>query len=389
MTKRLRIIIIVLLSILAVLIIGVAIIAFMPTSESSLDLNAKLSELVGVVEVRSSVQDQFSQVNDGFILKAIMQLQTKEESRARLDLSTGSIVRLGQQTIFSLDPPTAGSGGVLSRIELQVGRVWIILKGGSLDVNTPSGLASVRGSYMSVWVEPITNRITVCCLEGSCRYKNAAGAVDMISGQKIVSSDPNIAPTIEKMDQTDIKSWLDNSPESAVIVPQILTLMASSTPSLTPDFTPTGINTHSTTFTHTPTSTPTLTSTPCLETYTPTQTYTPTATEYTPSPPGKTPTPTVTNTPTKTPTLTRTPCLGTYTPTLNSQLTATQTYTPTATKYVPAPPVNTPTPTQPAPPPPTATQPPPPPPTATQPPPPPPTATQPPPPPTPTTAPYP
>src|SRR4030066_375291 len=167
LSKRLRISIIVLLSVLTVLSIAVAIIAFLPSSASGLDLSAKLSELVGVVEVRNGAQDKFNQVNEGFVLKAIMQLQTKEGSRARLDLSTGSIVRLGQNTIFSLDPPTASSGGVLSRIELQVGRVWIILKGGSLDVNTPSGLASVRGSYMSVWVEPITNRITVCCLERS------------------------------------------------------------------------------------------------------------------------------------------------------------------------------------------------------------------------------
>ena len=268
-SKRLRISIIVLLSVLTVLTIAVAIIAFLPSSASGLDLSAKLSELVGVVEVRNGAQDKFSQVNEGFVLKAIMQLQTKEESRARLDLSTGSIVRLGQNTIFSLDPPTASSGGVLSRIELQVGRVWIILKGGSLDVNTPSGLASVRGSYMSVWVEPITNRITVCCLEGTCRYKNAAGAVEMTSGQKIVSSDTNILPTVEKMDQTDIKSWIDNSPESAVIIPRVSYLVASSTPSLTPDAT---LATNSTS-TLTPTATPTITSTPCLGTYTPTATF--------------------------------------------------------------------------------------------------------------------
>ncbi|OGO61792.1 MAG: hypothetical protein A2032_00825 [Chloroflexi bacterium RBG_19FT_COMBO_49_13] len=378
-SKRLRISIIVLLSVLTVLTIAVAIIAFLPSSASGLDLSAKLSELVGVVEVRNGAQDKFSQVNEGFVLKAIMQLQTKEESRARLDLSTGSIVRLGQNTIFSLDPPTASSGGVLSRIELQVGRVWIILKGGSLDVNTPSGLASVRGSYMSVWVEPITNRITVCCLEGTCRYKNAAGAVEMTSGQKIVSSDTNILPTVEKMDQTDIKSWIDNSPESAVIIPRVSYLVASSTPSLTPDAT---LATNSTS-TLTPTATPTITSTPCLGTYTPTatfqftptQTYTPTATNTVPPLPGASPTATVTNTPTPTPT--STPCLGAYSPTVNYYSTPTgtktPTFTPTRTRVAPPSPLYTPT--EPGSQPPTATEPPPPPPTSTEPPPPPPTPT--------------
>jgi len=388
LSKRLRISIIVLLSVLTVLSIAVAIIEFLPSSASGLDLSAELSELVGVVEVRNGAQDKFNQVNEGFVLKAIMQLQTKEESRARLDLSTGSIVRLGQMTVFSLDTPTESSGGVLSRIELQVGRVWIILKGGSLDVNTPSGLASVRGSYMSVWVERITNRITVCCLEGTCGYKNAAGAVEMTSGQKIVSSDTNILPTVEKMDQTDIKSWIDNSPESAVIIPRVSYLVASSTPSSTPSLMPDATLTTNSTSTLTPTVTPTLTSTPCLGTYaptatfqfTPTQTYTPTATNTVPPPPGASPTAMVTNTPTPTPT--STPCLGTYTPTVNYYLTPTATktptFTPTRTQFAPPPPLNTPT--EPGSQPPTATEPPPPPP---------PTSTEPPPLPTPTTNPYP
>jgi len=345
MTKRIRTLIIVLLSIGAVLFVGVAILAFIPSSASGIDLSARLSELVGVVEVRNSAQDKFNQVNEGFILKAIQQLQTEEESRARLDLSTGSIVRLGQRTIFSLDTPAADSGGVLSRIELQAGRVWVILKGGSLDVNTPGGLASVRGSYMSVWVETPSNRITVCCLEGYCRFENPGGSVEMTSGQKIVSSDPNIAPAIQGMDQTDFQTWINNSPESLPIVTQIYPLMVTSTPSLTPDIMPVTINTS----TWTPTPTPTLTSTPCLETPTPTQTYTPSATMYAGSTPYITASPTVSSTPTNSPTATRSPCLGTASPNLNLQSTSTQTYTPSATMYGTFVPMNTPTPTRPAP----------------------------------------
>ncbi len=83
---------------------------------------------------------------------------------------------------------------------------------------------------MSVWVEPKINRITICCLEGKCSYKNSAGDVEMTSGQKIISSDTNAVPPIEKMDQADVQSWLDNSPESAPIVAQISGLVVSSTP---------------------------------------------------------------------------------------------------------------------------------------------------------------
>lgn len=102
LSKRLSTRKVVLLSIIAILVIGLAIIATLPSVSRSQDLSALLSEMVGVVEVRNGGQDQYNQVNNGFLLKAIMQLQTKEESRVRLDLSTKSIVRLGKMTIFSL-----------------------------------------------------------------------------------------------------------------------------------------------------------------------------------------------------------------------------------------------------------------------------------------------
>ena len=281
-SKRLSIRKVVLLSITAVLVIAlvisVVIIATLPSGSKPLNLSAALSEIVGVVEVQNSAQDPYTPVNNGFVLKSTMQLQTKEESKVRLDLSSGSIVRLGQSTIFSLESQQAGAQGGLS-IGLQAGRVWIILKGGSLDVTTPAGVASVRGSYMSVWIEPNTNRITVTCLEGTCSYTNTAGVVELTSGQKIISSDTNIVPPIEKMDQTDIQSWLDNSPEAAAIVPLISSLLASSTPpaSSTPQ----------------PSSTPPLAPTSTIETATnaPTATTAPTLSPA----PSITPKPTATN----------------------------------------------------------------------------------------------
>jgi FecR protein len=341
LTKRLITRIIVLLSVVAILVIGMVIIATLPSGAKSLDISAQLSEILGIVEARNSAQDNFNQVSDGFILKSLMQLQTKQESRVRLDLSTGTIVRLGPVTIFSLDPPASGTGGVLSRIELQVGKVWIVLKGGSLDVNTPGGVASVRGSYLSVWVEPNTNRITVTCLEGHCGFKNNAGNVDLTSGQKIISTDANILPTIEMMNQADLQDWLDNCPEAAAIIPQIMPLLGLTTPTLTPTSTPTA--TPTSTPTSTPTATPNhnITATAYYRMLTATYSYLLTQT--------KTATPTVSPTPTYV---------------RHSLATNTPTEPPSGS--------NPPPPTQAPPPPPTQAPPPPPPPTQVPPPPPPP-----------------
>lgn len=234
LSKRAIILLVITLPIMAVLIVGLVLLATLPSIANVVDLSATLSELIGEVQVRDNPQDTFNQVDDGFILKTIMQLQTREKSRVRLDLSTGSIVRLGQNTIFSLDPPESGGDGALSRLELQVGRVWVVLKGGRLDVNTPGGLASVRGSYMSVWVKSGTNEIIICCLEGNCSYQNAGGIVNLTTGQKIISNDTNVKPAVQPMNQADIQDWQDNSPESSEIISQVAPLVVTSTPTITP-----------------------------------------------------------------------------------------------------------------------------------------------------------
>ncbi len=246
---------IVLLSILAVVVIGLVVIITLPSGASSSSLSAQLSEINGVVQVRDGAQSAYNQVNNGFLLNAVMQLQTKEESKVRLDLSTGSIVRLGPSTFFFLQSEQAAAGGVLTQIKLQAGRLWTILNGGSLEVNTPGGLASVRGSYLSVWVEAGTNQIAVSCLEGHCGFQDAAGSVQLTSGQKVISSNTNVLPAVEKMDQSDLQDWLNNCPEAAAIVPQVINLLATSTPTLA-----TTLSTETVTATPTPTSL--LTSTP-------------------------------------------------------------------------------------------------------------------------------
>jgi len=235
-----------------VVVVVVAIMTF-PSGAQNLDLNATLSEIVGNVGVRNTVQENYNPVDNGYILKMVQQLQTQEQSKVRLDLSTGSIVRLGQSTIFSLAQSQAGNSTGLSLLTIELGKMWIVLKGGSIDVKTPSGLASVRGSYMSVWVEPSTNIITEMCLEGHCSFQNNAGTVELTSAQKIISTDPNILPVVQPMDMADIQSWLDNCPEAADIIPTILPLIATDTPTATLEITPTLTATPTATLTPTPT----------------------------------------------------------------------------------------------------------------------------------------
>ena len=133
---------------------------------------ATLSELQGSVEIMNPGQTEVTPAGDGMTITEGGQIQTGEDGRVRLDLSTGTMIRLAPNTSFLLASNAETEDGLFTRIQLAAGRIWIVLTGGSMDVETPSGVASVRGSYMSVWVDPETEDVWVTCLEGWCQAEN-------------------------------------------------------------------------------------------------------------------------------------------------------------------------------------------------------------------------
>lgn len=141
------------------------------------------------------------------------------DSRARLDLEPdGTIVRIGPDTLFTLEALEQDTASPFARLELLFGQIWIILAAGSLEVQTPYGLAAVRGSYMSVAFDE-TQGMVVTCLEGHCSLANEAGTVELTGGQ--VSSIPQAgeAPSpAAEMDEGQFLEWQEASPEAVQLL---------------------------------------------------------------------------------------------------------------------------------------------------------------------------
>ena len=296
---------------------------------------AVLSELKGSVEIRNPQQPDFSPAAESGTLQVQGQVRTGSDGRARLDLSTGTIVRIAPNSQFTLQSNQQEDGGFITRLLMQTGRIWVILKGGQLEVETPSGMAAVRGSFMSVWIDPQTNDIWVACLEGWCQAGNPSGMIELIAaeGTVLYSFDPqgNVPPpppALRHLSQQDIDDFLANNPEASQVMNAIIAT-ASALPTLTPTFTPTVTPAATQILTSTPTQTPTRTVTPIF-----TATITPTRTTRPTSSPTVTPTrvPPSTSTPTRTPTVTSSPTsTPTRTSTVTSSPTSTATSSPTST----------------------------------------------------------
>jgi hypothetical protein len=228
------------------LVIVIVLASCKPTEVSP--LSAALSELTGTVDTKKAGEATFTPASADTVLEPNGQVQTGSDGRVRLDLSSGTIIRVGPSTFFTLIANDEVEGGLATRLKLDIGKVFIILNGGSADVETPSGVASVRGSYMKVEVNPETLDIYITCLEGDCSASNPAGSASFTNGQKVIlfHRDPDTGnwspPNVEPMTPEEFQEWLDNNPEAKDLFDQAMatvTALAKPTEAPTSTVTPT------------------------------------------------------------------------------------------------------------------------------------------------------
>jgi hypothetical protein len=190
------------------------------SNEETQPLSAIFSETIGAVAMKQADEAEFSEAGDGAVLNVDGQVQTGEDGRVRLDLSTGTIIRVTPSSVFTLVSNEEIEGGLLTKIKLEAGKIFIILKGGQADVETPSGVASVRGSYLKVEIDPVTGDIYITCLEGTCSATNPDGVqVIFTNGQRVTLFHQNSdgtwnSPLLGSMTLEEFEEWLENNNDS-------------------------------------------------------------------------------------------------------------------------------------------------------------------------------
>lgn len=297
-----------------------------------------LAEVVRVVETRVSAGAPFALAGAGQTLKAGAQIRTGQDSTARLDLDEGGFIRLASNTLVTVAMLPSAKDDPLIRLRLAAGKIWVSLDGGGMEVETPSGVGALRGSYAEFEYWPATSNnpagdlMVVRCLEGMCGMQGPAVTLMILGNLELATLTTNgQPPSRAALGLAAMDEFVQNNPESAGLT---LTLTApgpvtSVTPTATGSATPSP--TSSATATKSPTATPTKTVSPA-STVTRTRTSMPTATISSTPVVSFTPTPTVTSTRTPPVSLTPTPTV-TISPTRTGTTahTATPSATPTLT----------------------------------------------------------
>jgi hypothetical protein len=216
---------------------------------------ATVKEVSGTSEIRQPTDAAFSAAAVGMNLEQNGTIRTGADGRVRLDLSTGTIIRIAPSSLFTF---VSGASRNPAQFKLDLGAIFTILNGGSVEVDTPSGQASVQGSYLGVTLDPATGDVIVTCLEGHCSAKNNAGIVDLTTGQMTSLKRPDPAtgqyqiPLVGPMTAAEYQRWMDNSLEAGQAFDLSATLTAAA-----PTSAATGTPTETPTATGTPTDTPT------------------------------------------------------------------------------------------------------------------------------------
>jgi LysM repeat protein len=193
---------------------------------------ATVSEVLNIVEVKVFAEANFTPVQDGAVMGVGGQVRTGASSRARVDLSEGAIVRLGADSVFTVEALTDSGGGPFMLVKLELGKLWASLTGGSLQVITPVGVASVRGSFAVFEYnpgnpdDPSDDVLILDCIEGECNVQNSA--VDEQAGnlQRIVLGSGGQQVTRVALTGQDVLDFAAINPDVADAIAATLTAAA-------------------------------------------------------------------------------------------------------------------------------------------------------------------
>ncbi len=140
-------------------------------------LRVSVGEVTAPVALRLPGAAEFEAVAVGAEVPAGGQVQTGVDGQARLDFADGTHLRLAANTQFGL-PPTLPPVG-RTQVKLEAGKLWASLLGGTLQVETPSGFATLTGAFAVFEylpgdpATPTDDIVIISCLTGVCTLLTA------------------------------------------------------------------------------------------------------------------------------------------------------------------------------------------------------------------------
>lgn len=185
--------------------------------------SAQISEIKSDVNKRETETVDWQSAAEGDEINAGGGVRTGDESRVRIDISDGTIVRIAPNTEFTLLELSPAETDPITRLQMETGKVFVwvtkALGLGTFEIETPSGVATVRGSLMSADYDTTTGRFLITCLEGECRLAVGEVFTDLTEGQQTEVVSAGERPVAAHlMEEAQLDDWAENFPGLELII---------------------------------------------------------------------------------------------------------------------------------------------------------------------------
>ena len=189
-----------------------------PESAQNQEAEVTVQEIVNRVEVNAlhpeTNEPTFVDLQLGQYLQTGNLVKTHENSTTRVDISMQGFSRVSRtnpKTIWQLGRFALDGKAV---IELQEGKIFIFDDDDGdehwpLQIETPAGTASARGTWMAVAFDPNSGTVQVQCLRGVCELENDFG-YQVFTNEHAVAATAFSVPTVPvPMEQPEIDAFHD------------------------------------------------------------------------------------------------------------------------------------------------------------------------------------
>jgi len=199
------------------------------TSQPAIDASVTITDIQGGVQVRTSPAAAVTPAVLGQTLPIGSSLQTDASGQATLEFPDGSLIRIASGTTFQLVEVGNTASNPNTAVKLNLGTLFIYVQAALgqrvFDVQTPAGVASVRGSYMRVDYYPESDTVILTCLEtqATCILVDVHDGITltMTNGKRGIIIFGQPFGQVEGLTSEDLEDFLTAIPAAIQVVPVV------------------------------------------------------------------------------------------------------------------------------------------------------------------------
>lgn len=144
--------------------------------------NMRIKTIIGDAEVRSK-SGKWRPARVNMPLKEGWDIRTYVESSVEIQFSAGVVIRIGEKSAINLSKATQDGKATKSHVKIYTGKVWgnvqkLVGKSSSFDFETPTAVASIRGTRLGISVDK--NGTSVDVYEGAVSVRKKGSTQEVL-----------------------------------------------------------------------------------------------------------------------------------------------------------------------------------------------------------------